>query len=153
MSADNYFLIRRANGRFGVSMESASDDDGHVSAVGHLTTPCPIDHPSLVWFDSHDEAIAYGDSQYSEYGIYDESEVDSSRDTFRARLQRFLTNDAHRVSMRGWTRTPDGLCFKMPTGVTVTVAGGTDEDRFEFVDWLMLTDPDGLLELLSPPSL
>lgn len=66
MSADNYMLIRKYKKQYAVTMEFAS-------------APCPVD---LAWavktkraamFDTHDEALTYAMSQWTEYGVSDET--------------------------------------------------------------------------------
>lgn len=65
MSADNYFLVRPHGDKFVVTMEFASCEE-----------PSPIDGTNVPTFDTRLEALDYAHSQWAEYGVVDESNVD-----------------------------------------------------------------------------
>ena len=66
-SSDNYLLIRRASGRFGVSDESASNaEHAEEHPVGALFHPSTIDSPRIRWHDTLEAARRDAHSSYSE---------------------------------------------------------------------------------------
>jgi hypothetical protein len=97
VSSDNLYLIRRSGLRYGVSMEFASsrpdpdETNPLVQAVGRFDYPTPLNSKSVHWFDSEAEALAYAHSEYSEYGVENDTDVDSAGDTRLARIEALLS--------------------------------------------------------------
>lgn len=67
MSSDNFYLIWKKDGKYGVQMEFMSDDG-------------PYEHrATAVLFDTLEAAVSHASSEYSEYGVYfDESARESN---------------------------------------------------------------------------
>jgi hypothetical protein len=63
MSADNYYRIHRAGGRYFVTCDFASDENW-PSTGDILESGRPIH-----WYDTLEEAQEYAYSEYSEYGV------------------------------------------------------------------------------------
>lgn len=65
MSADNYMLVRKVNGRYAVTMEFASED-----APGPVQfEPDEDGVMRTAWFDALEPAIHHAASEWTEYGI------------------------------------------------------------------------------------
>ena len=65
MSADNYMVVDKVNGRYYVSNQFASDDVWETPEEVAARQEKLGNHG----YDTFDEAVEYADSEYSEYGV------------------------------------------------------------------------------------
>lgn len=120
MSADNYFCVRRHDGKFVVTMHFMSDDgplepirknfDG--SFVGGCTRA----------FDTWEEANEYANEEYAEYGVVDYTRIDevanmrAQRDSYAAeaealsvKLDRLEAEAVYVIEANGCERSTSGI--------------------------------------------
>jgi len=94
MSSDNFYLIRRDEDAFVVTMEFASDDDARPLVKdkdGNYAGGC-----TRVFAD-HAAAWEYADSEYAEYGVQDESGL-----SYAEGLQLELSRLRAAIRQRDW---------------------------------------------------
>jgi hypothetical protein len=154
VSSDNYYLIRRAGGRYGVSMEFASDDLGDdrgpvAAAIQPVRATRAVDDPHVRWFDDLDDARAFAHGEYSEYGVTEDIKSDWTGDTRAARLARaaaqLLEIDE---GMYDWDlleshHNANEVVVWMGD-MKVTVQAPTMQQAHDFTDWLWVTSPGAL---------
>ena len=118
MSADNFFLIRRAGTRYCVSSQGLSQETEPLEEnptardlALHFAFYPAVDNPDrLEWFDTFEEAMDWADEGWSEYGTSADVEDDISGDTEaarRGRLAELLGMDVASVT----AETISDLCW------------------------------------------
>lgn len=147
-SSDNYLLIRRASGRFGVSDESASNaEHAEEHPVGALFHPSTIDSPRIRWHDTLEAARRDAHGSYAEYGVIEAIDPDHTGDTFATRLATVAAALEGTYVEELRTNGHEGCDATLhPGDVAVTVASpaGDWERVCEYTSWLSATTSEML---------
>ena len=142
MSADNYILIRRVGQRYAVSDESASAAaENSGSVAGLLSATTPVDGLGVELHDDLDSARNAALRRYSEYGLSEMIDTDSSDDTWAARLHTAGAALADRFAFGGWETCGDGTITLDYGAAKVVIAASDGGDAWDRAEWFEATHP------------